>query len=235
MSADLKSANLEQQTRYRALLGELASLYPQLSPSLQTQAKQANDHVSLLVKQGHIEQAIELLAHMRDMSLQLLYQGELLPSAYGKLPGKDLSPRSDSPASILANRQIPNGVSIPPPTTMGATGGFAVDPRLDSTLRSIKSTINNLQDKVTEGAALSAMSRQVRDIELDNKIESMERQVREMRVLIGSQLANVRHLISQVESTLTDELKKSSRSLNPFCSHESHENCEYCAGAQNAV
>lgn len=191
---------------FKKNMADLAALFPKLNGPLQEQARQAHAHVQTLIKQGNYDQASSLVRHMRDVMSEVVNKGETVPP-----------PTSSSLAPSVPSLAIP-------PLPMDSSGS--------PEMTQLKRTVEDLQMKVKDNAAISLIAKRVRDMELEQRYTALETQLREVRNAVSAKLDRISQLTDETEYLAKIQIKRRTLSKNPFCQHAPSGYCEFCVGKE---
>ena len=190
-----------QIVTYKSLMHEMAEIFPKLSQNVQEQARQAQGHVQLLIKQGLTDQAIGLMTHMKDMMISLTNPGNV--------------PLTAPPFSA----PVDNNVAIPPLPS-------SASPELQQVQRSLE----DLQMRMQENSAVNLIARRVRDMDMEQKYHQLQEKLGGLKALVHDRLGAIESLTESASSLTRREVRKRTVSKNPFCEHEASGFCEFCVG-----
>jgi len=208
---------------FKALMGDMAVMFPKLTEPVQEQARQAHGHIQTLIHSGHYEQALSLMRHMKDV------MKNILTSSGTQQPLPFLPPNTflDSPLTTSLSRVIENiAASSPPPPPV------VPQVQVGDEMMALKRTVEDLQMKMQGNSAVTLIAKRVRDIELDQRYTTLEAQVREMRHVVENRLDRIRSVVDQAETMARIEAKKRTVSRNPFCEHGPAGECDFCVGKE---
>jgi hypothetical protein len=212
---------------FKSLMGEMAVMFPKLPEPLQEQARHAHGHVQSLIANGHRDQALNLMKHMRDVMSEVVGGSHAL-SAPPFIPGVP-----DSPLPVNLTRNVFYSTADSPPIVSNIEAASPPPHTTDeSEISALKRTVEDLQMKMSGNSAVTLIAKRVRDIEMDQRYSTLETQIREMRHLVEARLDKIRGLIDKSETYARIEAKKRTVSRNPFCEHGPAGECDFCVGKE---
>ena len=137
---------------FKAMMNEMAGMFPQLPPNIQEQARQAHNHVQELIHVGQYQQAMSLMTHMRDIMRDLIASS---PKA------RESATSLEQPPFLAAS---PPGVNltgitnVSPAAVALADDGPASPPLPDNAspeMIALKRTVEDLQMRMQENSAVT--------------------------------------------------------------------------------
>lgn len=195
--------------QFKATMAELAALFPKLPAHMQDQARQAHSHVQTLIRAGHYDQAAGLVDHMKKVMLELV--------TAGKEGSFELS-ETTKESNLETDHVVPT-LAIPPlPTDESAS------------MTQLRRTVEDLEMKMKDNAAISLIAKRVRDMELEQRYNTLEQQLREVKRVVEEKVGRIRQLSEETERLAKIQVKKRTVSRNPFCQHGPTGYCEFCVG-----
>ena len=210
--------NSDNGLEFRELMGQMALMFPKLPPKLQEQARQAHSHVQTLIRNNQQAEAVNLMKHMREMMAHIVTDDssspQLRPDSEKSLP---FPPPSKS--GVARNEESETVPAIPP-----------LPENSSPEMVALRRSMEDLQMQMQESAAVTAIAKRVRDMELDQRYASLNMQVKEMKASITNRLETVRRLTEEAEMLARREVRKRAVSRNPFCEHGPTGYCEFCVG-----
>jgi hypothetical protein len=195
---------------FKPLMNELAEMFPKLGQNYQEQARQAQSHVQFLMREGHNDQAMSLMNHMRDV-MRALTEGAAEPVK----AGAQVEPAAPPPLPF-SDETAPSIPPLPPSSSLE--------------MRALQRSVEDMQMKMKENSAINLIAKRVRDMDMEQKYFQLEERLRALRDSVGSRLESINALTHSATVLAKRELRKRTVSKNPFCDHEASGFCEFCVG-----
>jgi hypothetical protein len=201
---------------YKNLMGQLARMFPQLPENVQEQAREAHNHVQLLIRKRLFDQALGLMSNMRDLMKQLISVPKPPPFQQEEEFVSNMQPPEPRTARQNYGETSP---SIPP-----------LPPSTSPEIRALQRSVEDLHKKLYETSAVTLIAKRVRDLELEQNYRSLTSDLNQMKRSIVERLSSIRAFAENAEKLALVEAKKHTVSRNPFCEHEVDGFCEFCIG-----